>query len=1390
MSVTPSFDTRGVRDRLDRWVATAFLVALAFVQKPGLTAADTKLDLVVNPGGFLSRALNLWDPLGAAGQLQNQAYGYLFPMGPFFWVGHAVGLPAWIIQRLWWALILVVAWRGLHRVLEELGIGDRVSRLLAAFAYALAPRMFMGLGAISSEIWPMAVAPWILLPLLRAQPGGERPAAFRSGAAILLLGAVNAVASLATLILPAWWILTRVGRLRQRMLAWWAVAVALATAWWLGPLLLLGRYSPPFLDWIESARATTALASPTEALRGTTQWLAAVSGGSDPVWPAGWVTLSSRTAVAAGLIIVVTGLVGLAASCGRWKTFARGGLLIGLVLVTFGHNGGVAPPWSGAEADLLDGVLAPFRNNHKFEPVVRLPMALGVAHGIPLAIGVLRRGKSPLIRRGRAWWATLVPAFVALALGVQILPAALTGVVQRGPFVDVPSSWTQAASWLDEHADGGRTLVLPGGNSPARIWGEPKDEPFQAVAKRPWVVRDGVPLGSAGATRILTEIESRVAQGQGGDPLLNLMGALGVTRVLIAGDHRPLTSSSTPPLVVRAAVMSTGARSVASFGAATPPVEGSEVAVNWGLERPVADIELLAVPTQTSVAPTQRVPLSQVGRYVGGPEGVARLDVGPAVQSEDPSAAVAGSGNLFSTDTLQRRTSSFSSATDVPGPLMRADEPYPEGRAVHDYWPAPITEDRADVSDLQTVRVDHGAVHASSSSTLARPAFGQTRALDTEAWRAFDTSGDTGWQSAGYVPDGQWIKLSWVAPTTLPQHLIATFDMASASDVAAVSVVTEAGRSRTPISSPRLVSGANPRAYPVSLTVPQGKTRWIQLVVDAVRAPGGTVRVLDFGAVGLPRVAPTVRMPTVGGDATVLSLEATGDSRPACYPLPSGVLACSPDRMRHGEEEAGLRREFSRRTPASFEASGTAIARGSGADSLLKRLDGVTAQASSRWLDVPGLSPDLVVDGDPKTYWASRPSDGSPTLDLSWQEPRLVTGLVFTTDPDVAGRRPTQVEVTLDGDTYQRTLTPEGSLDLPPVRSRSVRISITGTTASVSQTPRGRAPMPIVVGDVALKGEPWTAGLPPSSTVQVSCGFGPVVQVAGTTYETRVTTTRQSLIAGEEATLRVCSPIRAPQGKTALQALASVEFSVRSLTLDARPNTVVPSDARQTSVTTDFWGATKRRVDLGEAADRDTLIVVRENANPGWTATVGSTRLTPVVIDGWAQGWVVPAGQGGKVLMEFGPQRTFSLALMLGAVAALCLLAFALGSHPRPRRAAPQLAESRMNGWIGPLAVAGGLVVLGGAWGLVSALVALGLGATGRIRTQAIAGFGACWLLWSAWSPWPSHLATNRGLVSGVLALLLVGIALTWGQRWSRPTVGPSLDGRLDESPAEGRDDR
>ena len=87
----------------------AFVALVVLLQPWGLTAADTKHDLVANPSGFLAGALHAYTDTFTLGQLQNQAYGYLFPQGPFFLLTHFAGVPEWVAQRAWWTLLVCLA---------------------------------------------------------------------------------------------------------------------------------------------------------------------------------------------------------------------------------------------------------------------------------------------------------------------------------------------------------------------------------------------------------------------------------------------------------------------------------------------------------------------------------------------------------------------------------------------------------------------------------------------------------------------------------------------------------------------------------------------------------------------------------------------------------------------------------------------------------------------------------------------------------------------------------------------------------------------------------------------------------------------------------------------------------------------------------------------------------------------------------------------------------------------------------------------------------------------------------------------------------------------------------------------------------------------------------
>ncbi|HYL52454.1 MAG TPA: alpha-(1-_3)-arabinofuranosyltransferase family protein, partial [Acidimicrobiia bacterium] len=62
----------------------------------GRVAADTKQYLYLDPGRLLARAVSMWDPNVGMGTVTHQTIGYVFPMGPYYWIADRLGLPDWV----------------------------------------------------------------------------------------------------------------------------------------------------------------------------------------------------------------------------------------------------------------------------------------------------------------------------------------------------------------------------------------------------------------------------------------------------------------------------------------------------------------------------------------------------------------------------------------------------------------------------------------------------------------------------------------------------------------------------------------------------------------------------------------------------------------------------------------------------------------------------------------------------------------------------------------------------------------------------------------------------------------------------------------------------------------------------------------------------------------------------------------------------------------------------------------------------------------------------------------------------------------------------------------------------------------------------------------------
>ena len=550
-------------DRIWLLLMLAVFVVLPWLVSPGRTEPDTKIDLTISPWRYLGRSLDAWNTHAGLGELQNQAYGYLFPMGPVFGICHSLGIPGWAAQRVWWTLLLVVSFLGAQQVIRRLGVAGPLPAIAGGAAYALAPRMLTVLPVISIEAWPMALAPWLLLavlpltrrPLTRAEL--VRTLAL-AGVLTAALGGVNATASGIVLALPFVFLLTHpAGR---RRLPLWIVAVLLGGLWWLLPLLVLGRYAYPFLDYIETASITTAVTSVPNVFRGADDWIAYILDSADhPVWQGGWVLAQSVTAIIATGVVAAVGCWGLLRQRGHVARWTLCCAIAAVLFMSLGHGGTVGSPLSEPVRALLDGALAPLRNIHKADPVLRLPLAIGLA-------AVLQRVSSSARARHR-----FVPALIALAVAVAATPIWQGRVGAADAYAAIPTQWSQVAHEIDSAAatSGGSTLLLPNSRTPTYTWGSTTDEPLSAIATSPIVTREAAPLGIPGSTRILDVADQLAASGVTQPALAAGLARLGIKRVVLRRDLAPSVRAQPWRQVQRTLRLSPGFRVAASYGTGT-----------------------------------------------------------------------------------------------------------------------------------------------------------------------------------------------------------------------------------------------------------------------------------------------------------------------------------------------------------------------------------------------------------------------------------------------------------------------------------------------------------------------------------------------------------------------------------------------------------------------------------------------------------------------------------------------------------------------------------------------------------------------------------------------------------------------------------------------------
>ncbi|MET1001223.1 MAG: alpha-(1-_3)-arabinofuranosyltransferase family protein, partial [Acidimicrobiia bacterium] len=760
------------------------LAAVAYVpvlrSDPGKVAADTKSYLYLDPARLLGRAFSMWDPNVAMGTVTHQTIGYVFPMGPYYWLCEVMGLPDWVAQRLWLGSLMFAAGCGMLYLLRTFGLrGPGI--VIAAFAYMLSPYSLDYSARISVLLMPWAALPWMVGLVRKAlRDGGWRyPALF--AIVVQVVGGVNATALLFAGLGPALWV--AYSWLVARDVQWRrAVGVTVKTGvltfvtslWWIAGLSIQGGYGLNVLRYTETVEAVARTSTPNEVLRGLGYWFFY---GQDRLGP--WIEAAENYTQSLFVILAGYALVALAllsAGFVRWKhrSFFVGLLLVGVVIAVGAHPYDSPTPLGSVFKSFATSstVGLALRSTARAVPLVALATSVLLGIGVNAVYRALRANARPVL-------ASLSVIAVG-ALIVANFPALVDGSyygenLQRPEAI--PQYWDDAAAALDARDHDTRVLELPGSDFASYRWGNTVDPITPGLMDRPYVARELIPFGGAGTADLLNALDRRIQDGLF-DPagFAALARRLGVGDVVLRNDLQyERYDLISPRELARDFAAVPGLGDPTGFGdpTASLPTRPSEnpttLAAPAG-EAPPPPVVVYPVDEPVSIvrAESQHQALMVAGDGEGliDVANVGLLDGAGVVQYsasyEEPDElrdAIANDTTLVVTDSNRRRARRWTSVRDAAGVTEQPDE----DPLVDDPGDARLEVFPSDDPATQSTMDQQGVAWATATH------YGNTITYRPEdaAARAFDGDVRTAWRAAAYGPGiGQRIHLALDAPIT------------------------------------------------------------------------------------------------------------------------------------------------------------------------------------------------------------------------------------------------------------------------------------------------------------------------------------------------------------------------------------------------------------------------------------------------------------------------------------------------------------------------------------------------------------------------------------------------------------------------------------------------
>jgi arabinofuranan 3-O-arabinosyltransferase len=644
-------------------------------------------------------------------------------------------------------------------------------------------------------------------------------------------------------------------------------------------------------------------------------------------------------------------------------------------------------------------------------------------------------------------------------------------------------------------------------------------------------------------------------------------------------------------------------------------------------------------------------------------------------------------------DAFRQRERNFGRVHSAEGAVLAPGEPRHSTRIVGNYPGNPG-------SRPVTARYSVVKYVDASSSMAFTDSFGEVRP-ENAPFAAVDGDRSSAWRS-GFLEDpvGQWLDLRLKRPQEIGVLRVLT--------TVANPVVGEITRLQADAGGATRRAEVDPFTGKVELDLTGVTSDRVKLTVLAVNKERGDapVSIQDVDIDG-PAAERTLVVPTT---ETAPEAAYVFTAQPEVRACITTLLApdCSFGRGRMADESAGIDRTFEVGSGERVRLTGTVIARPrQAAQRLLDPIGGpVVIRASSTLASDPTVSARMGYDGSGSTSWIADPFDPTPTLTVEFAKPRTISriGVAQPAQPAVT---PTQAVLRSGNEERVVDLGDFGAFE--PLRTSRLTITFRNPTRGLS---------PIGLSELYLGPKGVTLPFDGATETGALCGFGPVVELDGTRYDTAVDGFMGNVVSAGPLDLALCDDegiavgeLDLTPGEHRLRVISTEEF--QPVVVALRPTAPQPAaePARELKVLSDE--ASEQRLTLGSG--EASILRTTRNYNTGWVAELDGEPLPVQRVDGWAQGWRVPAGEGGSLVIRYAPEKSYVVLLFTGLAVALGILAFALlllvrtrlaperplpPAPPRGRRrrtAAGLLVVAGLPAWLlGGVPAAAGLVLAAG----------------------------------------------------------------------------------------------